>query len=268
MKIGFFDSGLGGLLVLKATAKALPEYDYEYYGDTKNLPYGDKTEEQIFELTKAGVTHLFERGCVLVVIACNTASAETLRRLQDEFLPEAFPSRKILGVIIPVIEDVVESQCKRVLLFATKRTVTSGKYHLELGKRNEINTKIEAIATPELVPLIENGDLDEAYVIMERLIDAELTNGSKVDGVILGCTHYTLLADRLRAHYTDTLTVFSQLEIIPQKLDEYLLKHQEIESLLSKHGFRNIYLTEHKEAYDVHMQDLLNGKFLVDTETS
>ena len=263
MKIGFFDSGLGGLIVLKAVAKQLPAYDYEYYGDTKNLPYGDRTEEEIYELTKAGMVHLFERDCSLVVIACNTASAETLRRLQDEFLPEQYPTRRILGVIIPVIEEVVESECKRVLMFATKRTVSSGKYHLELGKRNEINTKIEAVATPELVPLLEAGNIVGANAIAQALIDERMESGG-VEGLILGCTHYTLLTEKLREAYGEKLQIFSQAEIIPKKLAEYLQNHPEIETTLSRGGKRNVFLTEHREDYDRHISTLLEGQFLAE----
>ncbi len=162
MKIGVFDSGLGGVLILKAIAKELPDYDYEYYGDTKHVPFGDRSESEIYEFTKQAVEHLFEKGCLIVILACNTASAETLRKLQDEYLSENYPDRRILGVIIPVVEEVIDHTCKQVVLFGTQRTVGSGKYHLELGKRNEIQTKIEAVATSELVPLLEKGELDEA----------------------------------------------------------------------------------------------------------
>jgi glutamate racemase len=263
MKIGFFDSGLGGLIVLKAVAAHLSAYEYEYYGDTKHLPYGGRPENEIYELTKAGVIHLFERDCALVVIACNTASAETLRRLQDEFLPAEYPDRKILGVIIPVIEEVVASECKRVLMFATKRTVSSGKYHLELGKRNEIDTKIEAIATPELVPLLEASNIAGANAIAQALIDEHMESG-EVDGLILGCTHYTLLTEKLRNAYGDTLKIFSQSEIIPLKLADYLIRHPEIESTLDKGGARNVFLTEHREDYDRHISLLLEGQFLAE----
>ena len=262
MKIGFFDSGLGGLMVLKAVVKHLPEYDYEYYGDTKHVPYGDRSEAEIYELTKAGVLHLFERNCALVVIACNTASAETLRRLQDEFLPKEYPTRKILGVIIPVIEEVIKGECKRVLMFATQRTVSSGKYHLELGKRNEVHTKIEAVATPELVPLLEEGNIIGASAIAQVLIDERFFSGREIDGLILGCTHYTLLADTLRESYGDSIQIFSQAEIIPEKLDEYLMRHTEIETALSRGGGRNVFLTEHKESYDTHIAMLLEGRFM------
>lgn len=262
MKIGFFDSGLGGLVVLKSVAKHMPEYDYEYYGDTKHVPYGDRSEEEIYNLTKTGVKHLFERDCALVVIACNTASAETLRRLQDEFLPEEYPTRKILGVIIPVIEEVIEGECKKVLMFATQRTVSSGKYHLELGKRNEIHTKIEAVATPELVPLLEAGNMAGANAIVQALIDERLLGGGGIDGLILGCTHYTLLADTLRNTYAEKIQIFSQAEIIPKKLYEYLMKHTEIKAKLSRGGSRNVFLTEHTESYDTHIAILLEGRFM------
>jgi len=264
MKIGLFDSGLGGLVVLKAVVKQLPDYDYEYYGDTKHVPYGGRAEEEIYELTKAGVIHLFERDCALVIIACNTASAETLRRLQDEFLPEEYPTRKILGVIIPVIEEVVNSECKRVLMFATQRTVSSGKYHLELGKRNEIDTKIEAVATPELVPLLEVGNIAGASAIAQALIDERLLDGGEVEGLILGCTHYTLLTDKLREAYGDRIKIFSQAEIIPERIDDYLMRHMEIETTLNRGGGRNVFLTEHRKDYDEHISMLLEGQFLAE----
>lgn len=262
MKIGFFDSGLGGLLIMKAVVKNMPEYDYEYYGDTKNLPYGEKTEEEIYEFTKIGIEHLFEKDCALVVIACNTASAETLRRLQDEFLPAHYPDRKILGVIIPVVEEVVASHCKRVLMFATQRTVSSGKYHLELGKRNEIDTKIEAVATPDLVPLIEDGNITAANAITQALIDERIEKGVGVEGLILGCTHYTVLAESLRNTYKDKIKIFSQTEIIPSKLEKYLENHTEIEDVLNGGMKRNVFLTEHREDYDQHLQTLLEGRFV------
>lgn len=256
MKIGFFDSGLGGLVIMRAVSRALPQYSYEYYGDTANLPYGDKTEERIYQLTQMGIEHLFARGCQLVVIACNTASAETLRRLQDEYLPQSqYTDRRILGVIIPVVEEVVASELKRVLLLATKRTVSSGKYHLELGKRNMIATKIESEATPELVPLIEAGDIETAIETAQKHIDAR--EGS-IDGVILGCTHYTLLKTALEQVYP-ALRFFSQADIIPEKIKTYLEAHSEIEQMLDRAGERNIYLTENRDDYDPIIEKFLRA---------
>ncbi len=261
MKIGFFDSGLGGLVVLKAVAKHLPSYDYEYYGDTANLPYGDKTEEEIFTLTKAGVEHLFMRDCALVILACNTASAETLRRLQDEWLPEAYPDRRILGVIVPVIEEVVDSGVTKALLIATQRTVSSGKYHLELGKRQVIDLKIEAVATPELVPLIEAGEIEKALTKVIELVDLRKRGGG-LEAIVLGCTHYALLTDGLRKHYGEALRVFTQTEVIPPKLEAYLESHNEIKNSLSQGGGRNVFVTKHSPHYDGFIEQLLEGRMV------
>lgn len=261
MKIGVFDSGLGGVLILNAVAKRLPEYDYEYYGDTKHVPFGDRSESEIYEFTKEAVEHLFEKGCLIVILACNTASAETLRKLQDEYLPEHYPDRRILGVIIPVVEEVIAHTCKQVLLFGTQRTVGSGKYHLELGKRNEIQTKIEAIATSELVPLLEKGELDDAVQKTAARVQERIDRGDNVDGVILGCTHYNLMLLKLRKQFPN-ITFFGQAEIIPEKVVTYLKSHPELEQQLSKNSERNIYLTEHRPDYDHHLEKLLEGKLV------
>ena len=261
MKIGVFDSGLGGLLILKAIAKKLPAYDYEYFGDTKHVPFGDRSESEIFQFTKEAVEYLFEHDCLIVILACNTASAETLRTLQDEWLPEHYPDRRILGVIIPMVEEVIADHCQHVLLLGTQRTVGSGKYHLELGKRNEIDTKIEAIATPSLVPLLESGDVAEAVAETAAVIRERQSRGDRVDGVILGCTHYNLMVEPLRAAFPD-VEFFGQAEIIPQKLTQYLEAHEALETQLSRGGTRNVHVTEHRPEYDLHMQELLEGRLM------
>lgn len=252
MKIGIFDSGIGGLLILQAVRQHLPEYDYEYFGDTKHVPYGDRGETEIYELTKLGVAYLFERDCALVILACNTASAETLRKLQDEWLPKHYPDRKILGVIIPVIEEVVASTCSQVLLLGTQRTVGSGKYHIELGKymHNSSNhIEIEALATPELVPLLEADDIKKATEITVRYVDERIERGDQIDGVILGCTHYNLMLDGLRQKYPEVM-FFSQTEIIPTKLTDYLQWHEEIQTKLTDDGTQNIFLSEERPEYE------------------
>lgn len=261
MKIGFFDSGLGGLTILKAVAQVLPEYDYEYYGDTANLPYGDKTEEEIYELTKEGVEYLFERDCALVVIACNTASAQTLRQLQDTFLAEEYPDRKILGVIIPMVEEVIECHAKRAVLIATKRTVESEKYDREFAKHAD-RPELVSIATPQLVPLIELGEIEAAVDEVRPIIDELLARGG--DSILLGCTHYTLLRQPLNERYGEAVMVFSQDEIIPKKLYQYLKAHNEIESKLSRGGTRTIHFTEHRSGYDQTVALLLGGSFIAD----
>ena len=261
MKIGFFDSGLGGLLMLKVVAKALPQYEYEFYGDTANLPYGDKSEEEIYELTKAGLTHLFTRDCALVIVACNTASAETLRRLQDGFLRETYPDRKVLGVIIPTIETVLEQNLKNTLLIATKRTIESMKYEKELEKLTTALT-LHSVATPVLVPLIELGEHEAALSEAKNVIEAK---AGEIDSVILGCTHYCLLKDDLRAYFEPkNIKIISQDEIIPAKLALYLENHPEIKDKLQTGEGRNIFLTDSSSRYDAAIQELLGGSFIGD----
>ena len=258
MKIGFFDSGLGGLIILKAVAAKLPQYDYEFYGDTAHVPYGDRTEEDIFQLTKVGVEHLFARDCALVIIACNTASAETTRRLQDTVLVGDYMSRRILGVIIPTVEAVVEEKKVEVALIATKRTVESKKYEIEFAKL-ALKTNLLGTATPGLVPLIESGKREEA---IDSLADYISKLPSTVDALILGCTHYCLLKEELRGLVGGGVTVFSQDEIIPDKLASYLSRHPEITDVLTTSGTRNIFLTDNTSKYDGIISTLLGGLLL------
>lgn len=227
MKIGFFDSGVGGLTILHAVRELLPQYDYIYFGDTANVPYGDKTEEEIYILTKNSVVHLFNEGALLVVIACNTASAETLRKLQDTILSGVYTGRKILGVIIPTVESLVECGAHKVLLIGTRRTISSHKYERELQK---ISSKIEltGIPIPKLVPYIESGNLENACTTLEIALHGQT---GEIDTMVLGCTHYTVLKDRVRKLYK--VKVISQDEIIPKKLKQYLDKHKEIENRLT-----------------------------------
>lgn len=262
MNIGFFDSGLGGLTILRAVARALPHYDYCFYGDTANLPYGDKTEEEIYQLSQTAMMHLFGAGCVLVIIACNTASAETLRRLQDEWLSAYYPDRRILGVIIPTIETLVESDSRHALLLATKRTVGSQKYERELSLRGDSHGVISAEATPGLVPLIEAGELDAAVALAWETISSHLVT---IDTVILGCTHYTELKSQLRDRLNaagSQVRVLSQDEIIPNKLTTYLAAHPEIVERLTSTGKRSIHLTAHRPDYDRIAAQLLRGAFV------
>lgn len=259
MKIGFLDSGLGGLIILKAVAKELPQYDYEYYGDTKHLPYGDKTEDEIFTLTKAGVIHLFERDCALVIIACNTASAESLRKLQDSILIGKYQDRRILGVIIPTVEVVYETGINSVALIATKRTVDSKKYEIEFAKFDP-NLKVHSTALPTLVPLIESGLETEAFAVIKKYLTENVEQ--KLNVLILGCTHYSLLKTLIRDYLGSGVDVVSQDELIPLKLKNYLERHLEISALLSTGATRNIFLTDSTKTYDKIISHLLGGTFL------
>lgn len=259
MNIGFFDSGLGGLLILKETVKSLGAYDYIYYGDTAHLPYGDKSEEEIYQFTKTAIEDLFRRDCLLVIVACNTASAETLRRLQDTFIKEEYPERRVLGVIVPTIETLINSGSKRALLIATTRTIESGKYERELHKLDSSLT-LTSVAVPELVPLIESHRTDEAAEVAAASITPKAGEG---DSVILGCTHYVLLKDELRKKFP-SLTFISQDEVIPEKIADYLSRHTEIASKLSNTGKREIVLTEHRADYDRITAEFLGGAYIAD----
>lgn len=216
----------------------MPQYNYVFYGDTKHVPYGDKTEQEIYQLTRNAVWYLFSaHNAQVVVLACNTASAETLKRLQDEFLTTRYPTRRVLGVIIPTIETLLGGGATKPLLIATTRTVESGKYERELVKQNS-SIALTSRATPHLVPLIEAGKLDEACDSLKDLFAEHARNGG--DSVILGCTHYGLLTEKLRARYGGLFTIIAQEEIIPQKLKDYLERHPEIESMLAKEGEREV----------------------------
>lgn len=262
MNIGFFDSGLGGLLILKAVAKELPQYDYIYYGDTANVPFGDKTEAEIFSFTKNAITELFRKDCLLVIVACNTSSAETLRKIQDTYLKEEYPDRRILGVIVPTVEEVIEQGHKRAILIATKRTVESGKYKRELAKL-DASLELVSIAAPEIVPLIESHQDGEAVATAIKALEAEVREG---DVVLLGCTHYILLKDALREHFGSSLSIVSQDEVIPKKLADYLDRHPEITSRLTSTGKREITLTEYRPDYDRLTAEFLGGAYIPETD--
>lgn len=261
MKIGFFDSGLGGLTIMKAVSSQLPQYDYAYYGDTENLPYGDKTEEEIYRLTLVGINHLFAADCALVIIACNTASAETAKKIQDEYLPKYFPDRKVLGIIVPTIEMLDFEVPTKVALIGTKRTVESNKYLNELNNVRKDMVSLTQISTPELVPLIELGELKTAATQAIKRIESE---AGESEVVILGCSHYTQIKQALREYFGKNKIVLSQDEIIPSKLKDYLDRHEEISSRLTSEGTRTIHLTEHRPDYDNVMGQFLGGVFMVD----
>lgn len=245
MKIGFFDSGLGGLTLLKAVRDLLPQYDYIYFGDTVNLPYGSKSEDEIYQLAFHGIQKLFAMDAELVIIACNTVSAESLRRLQDTVFNRTHPERRVLGVIIPTIEAVLETRARDVLLIGTTRTIESNKYEYELKKLTD-TIRLQALATPYLVPLIEEHKFDKAVYILRKDIEERVGD---VETLILGCTHYTLLKEALRMIYPE-IRIFSQDEIIPEKLKNYLFRHSEIESILTRTNALTISLSKESERYD------------------
>ncbi len=240
MKIGIFDSGLGGLIILKAVRKLMPEYDYVYLGDTKRVPYGNKSPQAIFKLTKKAVNYLFRKeNCAIVLIACNTASARALRKIQQEYLPKNFPNRKVLGVLIPAAEMACVYDSVGIL--ATVGTVASKTFPIEIKKLNN-QAKVFQNAAPRLVPLIEEGKNELALLWLLKYLKPLLQK--KIRALILGCTHYPILKREIKKILPKNVKIISQEEIVPRKFKEYLARHPEITKQISKKKDLRIVITE------------------------
>ncbi len=239
MKIGVFDSGLGGLFTMKSVVKSLPEYDYVYLGDTKRLPYGSRSHETIYEFLKEGVDFLFSKNCALIIVACNTASAEALRTLQQEYLPKKYPNKKVLGMIVPIVEEC--AQYKTVGLIGTSATIASGAYQKE-SARQGAKTKIVGLPTPLLVPIIENGETKWITPVLKEYIK-KFAN-KKIEALILGCTHYAIIKKEIASLVPKKVTIISQDEIIPKKTKNYLIRHPEIAIELSRGKTREFFVTD------------------------
>ena len=245
MRIGIFDSGLGGLIITKAIISKLPRYNYTYLGDTKRVPYGNRSQKEILKFTKLALTHLFVEDCKLVIIACNTSSAKALRKIQQEFLPKYFPDRKVLGVIVPTLE-AINGKAKRVGVIATKSTALSHAYKKEIAKITK-SIQVFEQAAPQLVPYIENNTLDLAGPALDRYLKPLMDKN--IDSLILGCTHYPILKKQIQKKLGPKVQIYSQEEIIPGKLQSYLKKHREIDKVLSKNSSRLFQVTALNKNY-------------------
>ncbi len=243
MRIGVFDSGLGGLSIARAIMARLPEYDYLYLGDTKRVPYGNRSQATIHQFTSEALTYLFANNCHLVVLACNTASSEALRKSQQEYLPQFYPDRRVLGVVIPAAEEATSHGIRRVGVLATASTVESGAYAREIHLRSP-DAEVLQQAAPLLVPLIENDGLKYIEPVLDDYL-AQLRG--RVDSLILGCTHYSLIKDQIRARID--ARVISQDEVVPDKLADYLERHPEHASQLGRHGERLYHVTDLTAGY-------------------
>lgn len=242
MKLGIFDSGLGGLIIAKAVHEHLPTLDMVYLGDTLRLPYGNRSDDAIYDFTKRGIDFLFTKhDCALIVIACNTASAKALRRLQQEYLPTAYPGRNVLGVIVPTLEAATDEGYKKLGLIATNATVRSGVYSEEL-KKFAPEIEIAERATPLLVPLLENGGERWVGDVLAHYLMPLSTDG--VECLLLGCTHYALLKDKIRSQLGEGVKVLSQDEIIPRKLGDYLERHPEYSDKISRGGTAEFFVSD------------------------
>jgi glutamate racemase len=246
MKIGVFDSGLGGLLILKAIRKMLPEYDFVYLGDTKRVPYGNRTPEVVYEWTRQAVEYLFKQNCALVILACNTASVQALRQLQQEYLPKYYPNRRVLGVVIPTIETALDARAKNIGVIGTRVTIASHVYKKELRKKSK-RTSITELATPLLVPVIEENETKLIKLLIAHYLPSLLKQ--RIDSLILGCTHYIHLKHQIRKFVGPNVQVISQDDIIPAKLAQYLQRHPEIDKKLSRRGTIQLLLTELTPVY-------------------
>ena len=248
-KIGVFDSGFGGLAVMRGIVKALPRYDYVYFGDNARAPYGTRSQEVIYKFTKEAVEFLFANGCELIIIACNTASSEALRRIQQELLPVKYPDKRVLGVLIPAVEEaVVKTKSKRVGVIATTGTVTSGAFGREFQKLDK-KIKLFQKACPLLVPIVEEGE--EKSDIAKLAVKNYLSyfKNKNIDTLILGCTHYGFLEKEISKNVGKGVNIISEGRVVPPKLKDYLSKHPEIDERLSKNSTIKFYSTDTSERF-------------------
>lgn len=241
--IGVFDSGFGGLTIFKELVKKLPQYNYIYLGDSARAPYGNRSQDLIFKFTQQAVGYLFKQGCQIIILACNTASAEALRRIQQEYLPKKYPERRILGVIRPTAEEAVKiTENNKIGVIGTEGTIFSQAFVKEIQKLNP-NIQVFQQACPLLVPMIEAGEHDWKGIdlILEKYLAPLLKQ--EIDTLILGCTHYPIIKDKIKK-LIQNIELISQGEIIGPKLADYLNRHPEIEKKLGKSGKRTFLTTD------------------------
>lgn len=242
--IGVFDSGYGGLTILRDIRKRLPDYDFIYLGDNARAPYGTRSFDIVYDFTRQAVVELFRRGCHLVILACNTASAKALRSIQQNDLPELDPHRRVLGVIRPTIESLGEtSRSGNIGLLATPGTVRSHSYTMEVEKLYP-DMKVTEKACPMWVPIVENGEAANpgADYFVEKYINEILAENAKIDTLILGCTHYPILIDKIRKYTPANISILPQGKLVADSLADYLHRHPEMDDRCTKKG-RTLYLT-------------------------
>lgn len=249
--IGVFDSGYGGLTILHQMRSLLPQYDYLYLGDNARAPYGPRSFDVVYQFTREAVVKLFSMGCHLVILACNTASAKALRTIQQNDLPVLDPTRRVLGVIRPTAECIGSiTQTRHVGILATEGTIKSESYVLEIRKLYP-DISVTGVACPLWVPLIENNEYDTPgadYFVKKRL-DAIMRKDPKIDSIILGCTHYPLLLDKILKHTPRGVRIIPQGEYVAASLKSYLERHPEIDARCTKHGTCHYLTTENKDKF-------------------
>lgn len=244
--IGVFDSGFGGLTILRDIRRVLPQYDYLFIGDNARAPYGTRSRELVYEFTLQAVKHLFAQGCHLVILACNTASAEALRTIQQQDLPTLAPDRRVLGVVRPTVEKVGElTRSGHIGVFGTPGTIASRSYNIEIEGMYP-GYKVHGHACPMWVPLVENRECgnEGADYFVKKDIDLLMSECSTIDTIILGCTHYPLLIDKINQYRPQGVNIIQQGPIVADSLADYLHRHPEIEHHCSTGGTCRYYTTE------------------------
>lgn len=252
--IGIFDSGYGGLTVFRSIAEQLPDYNYIYLGDNARSPYGDHSFDTIYRYTLECVEWLFAKGCKLVILACNTASAKALRTIQQKDLPLKYPDRRVLGVIRPTAEVIGQyTSSNQVGVMGTRGTVNSQSYLLEINKFFP-EIIVHQQSCPMWVPLIENNEHLQAGAdfFVNEYCSALLQQAKDIDCVLLACTHYPLLLPKLKTAFPDYITILSQGEIVAKSLVDYLSRHPEMEEQLGTGGKKEFYTSGDPTAFDEH----------------
>lgn len=252
--IGIFDSGYGGLTVFRSIYALMPEYDYLYLGDNARAPYGNRSFETIHQYTRQSVAWLFDQGCPLVILACNTASARALRMIQQKDLPQINPNNRVLGVIRPTTEIIGKySHTRHVGILGTKGTVSSKTYPIEIQKFFP-NLTVHQLACPIWVPLVEHFEYDNAGTdfFVQKYINLLLEQAPDIDVILLACTHYPLLIQSIRKYLPNHITLLSQGEIVAQALQDYLTRHPAMQSRLSTNGNVQFFSTDDAEDFNLH----------------
>lgn len=252
--IGIFDSGYGGLTVLREVAALLPQYDYLYLGDNARSPYGTRSFQTVYEYTRECVFKLFDIGCPLVILACNTASAKALRTIQQKDLPKMDPKLRVLGVIRPTAEVIGNySTSGKVGVLGTSGTVNSESYPIEIAKTFP-HLEVHQQACPMWVPLIENNEHQGpgADYFVQEYVDQLMQQAPDIDSILLGCTHYPLLADKIQQHLPPQVRLISQGEIVAESLKDYLHRHPEMDRLCTKNATRRFLTTDDTANFDAH----------------
>lgn len=258
--IGIFDSGYGGLTILHGIRQLLPQYDFLYLGDNARAPYGPRSFDVVYEFTRQAVVRLFEMGCHLVILGCNTASAKALRTIQQNDLPKLDSSRRVLGIIRPTAEVIGQLTTSRhVGVLATEGTIKSESYTLEIQKLHP-DIVVSGVACPFWVPLVEYNEADSpgADYFVKKRIDQLMLLDPEIDAIILGCTHYPLLMPKIVKYVNPGIRIVPQGEYVAESLKDYFLRHPEMEEKCTKNGMVHYLTTENPDKFKESAQIFLH----------